>query len=46
MNSKPFDYQGVSGQYKRGLNVQDVAGTNEFQDIQPDGDISLVINWQ
>ena len=35
MNSKnPFDHQGVSGQYKRGLTVQDAAGTNEFQDIQ------------
>ena len=35
MNSKnPFDHQGVSGQYKRGLTVQDAAGTNEFQDVQ------------
>ena len=35
MRSKnPFDHQGVSGQYKRGLTVQDAAGTNEFQDVQ------------
>jgi len=35
MRSKnPFDHQGISGQYKRGVTVQDAAGTNEFQDIQ------------
>ena len=35
MRSKnPFDHQGISGQYKRGVTVQDAAGTNEFQDLQ------------
>lgn len=35
MRSKnPFDFQGISGQYKRGVTVQDAAGTNEYQDIQ------------
>jgi len=35
MRSKnPFDHQGISGQYKRGVTVQDAAGTNEYQDIQ------------
>ena len=35
MRSKnPFDHQGISGQYKRGVTVQDAAGTNEFQDVQ------------
>ena len=35
MRSKnPFDHQGVSGQYKRGVTVQDAAGTNEYQDLQ------------
>ena len=35
MNSKnPFDHQGVSGQYKRGITSQDAAGDNQFQDVQ------------
>ena len=35
MRSKnPFDHQGISGQYKRGVTVQDAAGDNEYQDIQ------------
>ena len=35
MRSKnPFDHQGISGQYKRGVTVQDAAGTNEYQDLQ------------
>ena len=35
MRSKnPFDHQGISGQYKRGVTVQDAAGNNEFQDVQ------------
>tara|TARA_A100001011_G_scaffold390471_1_gene473967 strand:- start:27200 stop:29956 length:2757 start_codon:yes stop_codon:yes gene_type:complete len=34
MRSKsPFDYQGISGQYKRGVTSQDAAGDNEFQDL-------------
>ena len=35
MRSKnPFDHQGISGQYKRGVTVQDAAGNNEYQDVQ------------
>ncbi|MAZ06936.1 MAG: hypothetical protein CMM99_00490 [Rickettsiales bacterium] len=35
MNSKnPFDHQGVSAQYKRGITSQIAAGDNEFQDLQ------------
>jgi len=35
MESKnPFDFQGVSGQYKHGITSQDAAGDNEFRDIQ------------
>jgi len=35
MNSKnPFDYQGLSGQYKRGITSSDASGDNEYQDLQ------------
>ncbi|MEO2056725.1 MAG: TonB-dependent receptor [Flavobacteriaceae bacterium] len=35
MESKnPFDFQGVSGQYKHGITSQDAAGDNEYRDIQ------------
>jgi len=35
MESKnPFDYQGISGQYKHGITSSDAAGDNEFRDLQ------------
>jgi outer membrane cobalamin receptor len=35
MNSKnPFDYKGLSGQYKRGITSSDASGDNEYQDLQ------------
>ncbi len=35
MESKnPFDFQGISGQYKHGITSQEMAGDNEFRDLQ------------